>query len=401
MKTHIFVWMAAACALVGSACAKNEEKLPSEEAVDVFSAAKSAVHKSIRIPCIINAGGTLIAAAEGRYAHADQASNDIIVSLSKNGGKTWTPPTIAAKSDNGSTFNNPCLIYDTEKKQTVLFFQRYPKGVSEQGKVQPSMGWEEAKPGVDDKILRNYVCFSKDGKKWSKPVEVTQTTRHEDCSTNCSGPNPGVMLTRGPHKGRLVVVFNEAPKFGNWHITAAYSDDHGKTWAIGGRTTSGHGINEVSSVETEDGGVFVVSRNQGGPGGGKKRVAYSEDGGDTWGDVIYHDELPCVTCQNGLTRYSFSDDEKLGSKNRILFSAPAGPGRKNGVIKMSYDDGKTWPVSKPVNEGGFGYSAMCPIKPGYVGLLYEVNDGRTIKFAPISLSWLTDGEDSGKSEKKK
>lgn len=394
MKIKTLVWLVAACSLLGTAFAKRDTEsktTPYDEAVEVFSSAKSKVHKSMRIPCIVNAGGVIIAAAEGRYSHGDQAQNDIVVSVSKNGGKTWTPPVIAAKSDNGSTFNNPCLIYDPEKKQTLLLFQRYAKGVKERDGLPLDL--------KDERALRNFVCFSKDGKKWSKPVEVTASTRHEDCRTNCSGPNPGVLLTRGEHKGRLVVAMNEAEKFGNWHITVAYSDDHGKTWQMGGKTTAGHGINEVSSVETEDGGVLVVSRNYGGPGGGVKRVARSADGGETWGDVTYHSELPCVGCQNGLTRYSFSDDEKLGSKSRILFSAPAGKGRNNGVIKMSYDDGETWPVSKSVGPGPFAYSTLCPLKPGYVGLLFESDGGNTIKFVPIPLEWLTDGEDSGKAKK--
>ena len=390
MKTNIIAWMVAACALVGTAFAKQEAKAetPYEEAVEVFSSAKSKEHKSMRIPCIVNADGLLIAAAEGRYNHGDQAQNDIVVSVSKD-GKSWSDPVIAAKSDEGSTFNNPCLIYDPEKKQTLLFFQRYAKGVKERDGLPLDL--------KDKRALRNFVCFSKNGKKWSKPVEVTQTTRHTDCATNCSGPNPGVLLTRGPHKGRLVVAMNEAEKFGNWHITVAYSDDHGKTWNMGGKSAANHGINEVSSVETEDGGILVVSRNYGGPGGKSKRVSRSADGGETWSDVTYHNELPCVGCQNGLTRYSFKDDKKYGGKGRILFSAPAGNGRNNGVIKMSYDDGETWPVSKSVGAGAFAYSTMCPMsKPGYVGLLFESDGGNTIKFVPISLEWLTDGEDTGK-----
>lgn len=389
MKTYIIAWLTATCLLALPTKAKgtdNLDSLPYEDAVEVFAAAKGGPHKSIRIPCIVNAGGTLIAVAEGRYNHGDQSENDMIVSISKNEGKTWTAPVIAAKSDNGSTFNNPCLIYDPAAKQTMLFFQRYPKGVKERDGLPLDL--------KDPRALRNFVCFSKNGKKWTKPLEVTQVTRHEDCATSCSGPNPGVLLTRGKHKGRLVVAFNEAAKFGNWHITAAYSDDHGKTWKMGeGRSANGYGINEVSSVETEEGGVLVIARNQN--GGGKKCVARSEDGGDTWSEVKHHPELPCVVCQNGLTRYSFSDDAKLGHRGRILFSAPKGPGRNNGMIKMSYDDGETWPIEKSLGPGPFAYSALCPLKPGYVGLLFETNDGRTIKFAKISIKWLTDGADTG------
>lgn len=386
--------MAVACALALSAGAKENDadKSPSDEAVVVFSPSmKGSPYKSVRIPCIVNAGGMLIAAAEGRYSNQDQGENDIIVSVSMNGGRSWSKPTIAAKSDNGATFNNPCLIYDAEKKQTLCIYQRYPKGQKERDISTLDL--------KDPNALRNFVIFSKNGKSWSKPVEVTKTTRHEDCATSCSGPNPGVQLTRGEHKGRLVVAFNEAVRFGRWHITAAYSDDHGETWKMASGRTKDCGINEVSSVETENGGVLVVSRDQN--CGGNKFVSRSDDGGDTWSEADTHAELPCPQCQNGLTRYSFSDDEKLGGKGRILFSGPKGPGRKreNGIIKMSYDDGETWPVEKVVAPGGFGYSALCPIKAGYVGLLYEGGGG--IKFLKFSLKWLTDGEDSGLASKKK
>lgn len=397
MKIHLFAWFVTACALVSTAFAKKDESnLPYENSVDVFVAGKGggSPYASIRIPSIINAGGKLLVAmAEGRYQNTDQGKNDIIVSVSKDEGKTWSDPVVAAKA-NGSTFNNPYLLYDEEKKQLILFFQCYPPGVHEQGNSKPAAGWK------DPKSLRNLVCTSTNGRKWSKPVDVTESTKHEDAVLTCSGPNPGVQLTRGPHKGRLVVVFNEAPKFGDWHLTAAYSDDHGKTWKLGEKSASGRGINEVSVAETEDGGLVVVSRTWG--GSDRRRIAYSQDGGETWGEITGHEELPSYNCQNGLTRYSFSDDEKRGSKSRILFSAPK-QGRKDGFIKMSYDDGKTWPVEKDLGPGPYAYSALCPLKPGFFGVLYEVNGSpvKTIRFARISMEWLTDGNDSGKAEGKK
>ena len=390
------VWSIVACACVLPAAAKergkDSEKLPGDESVLVFAPnVKGSPYKSVRIPCIVNAGGLLIAAAEGRYVAEDQGENDIIVSVSSNGGKSWSKPAIAAKSDHGATFNNPCLIYDTATKQTMCMFQRYPKGQKERDISTLDL--------EDPNALRNYVIFSKNGRSWTKPVEVTKMTRHEDCATSCSGPNPGVLLTRGEHAGRLVVAFNEAVRFGSWHITAAYSDDHGVTWKMSSGRTQDGGINEVSSVETEDGGVLVVARDQN--CGGKKFVSRSADGGDTWSEAKTHEELPCPRCQNGLTRYSFSDDESLGGRGRILFSGPSGPGtnRAEGIIKMSYDDGETWPVEKRVAPGYFAYSALCPLKSGFVGLLYEGPGG--IRFAKVSIKWLTDGEDSGLPSKKK
>lgn len=365
----------------------DPEALPEENAVTVFKAGDGNPYVSIRIPCIVKAGKVLVAMAEGRYQNTDQGKNDLIVSLSKDGRK-WTKPVVAAEA-NGATFNNPCLIYDEATSTLVLMFQRYPQGVKERTPDIPT-GWS------DDRCVRNFVSFSKNGKKWTTPRDVTEFTKHADATITCSGPNPGVYITRGEHKGRLVVTFNEATGFGNWVATSAYSDDHGKTWKIGQKSEPGRGINEISSVESDEGGVLVVSRAW---GGGERRVLTSADAGETWGPTINHPELISPNCQNGLLRYSHADEVALGSRSRLLFSSPSEGGRRAGIIKMSYDGGKTWPVSKSVGPGGFAYSVLCKFKPGMAGILYEENGNplTTIKFAPFTLKWLTDGEDDGKS----
>ncbi len=368
-----------------AACANNKE--PHERTVDVFVAGEGNEYKSIRIPDIVRAGELLIATAEGRYENTDQGRNDIIVSTSSDGGKTWSKLTVAAASE-GATFNNPCLIYDEEAKVVVLFFQRYPAGVHERDKDIPT-GHE------GEKCIRNFVCFSKDGKTWTTPRDVTEFTKNEGVTITCSGPNPGVQLKRGQYKGRLVVPLNEGP-FDNWTVAAAYSDDHGKTWKIGQKSAAGKGVNEVSIAETDDGGLIVVSRAW--PQHiRERRVLYSQDGGETWGETIAHPELPSPNVQNGLVRYSFEDEEALGGKSRLIFSTPASANRTNGTLKMSYDNGKTWPVEKLLIPGPFAYSVLTPVKPGIVGCLYEVNSGqiRHIRFTTFSIKWLTDGADSG------
>ncbi len=364
--------------------------VPYENAIDLFRVREDIEHPVVRIPTILNADGLIIAAAEGRWSHADQAKNDIVVTTSKDFGKTWSKPVVAAcakESMDGCTFNNPCLLYDKEKKQIFIFFQRYAPGAGE--RQNPPAGWD------NEKCVRNFVVHSTDGENWSKPEEVTQTTKHKDAALTCSGPNPGIQLTRGSRKGRLVVVFNEAVKFNDWVITAAFSDDHGKTWKIGKKSEGGKQINEVSWVETDKGGVFVVSRSY--PGAGTRRVATSNDAGKSWSEVKGHPELPCTGCQNGLTRYSFKDDKKLGGKSRIIFTAPTVK-RTNGIIKMSYDNGKTWPVSKSFGDGPFTYSSICPLEPGYFGVLFETSGEKLIRFVRIPMAWLTDGKDTGKAK---
>lgn len=255
-----------------------ETYVPYEEAQTIFQAKKASTnYPSVRIPSIIHANGVTIAAAEGRKRATDQGSNDIIISLSKDNGRSWSKPFVAASDPKNGTFNNPYLIFDSEKKRFILFFQYYPAGISEHSSMMP--GWK------DPKTVRNMVCFSDNGKRWSKPKDVTSTTKHEDVTLTCSGPNPGVQLTRGKHRGRLVVVFNEAAKFGDWVLTAAYSDDHGKTWKLGKKSESGKGINEVSVAETDDGGLYVVSRTWGGgPGAAYRTLTMVEKRGNPlWG----------------------------------------------------------------------------------------------------------------------
>ncbi len=374
--------------ILPNACAQSAAKEtaePHERTVDVFVAGDGNEYKSIRIPDIINAGGVLVAMAEGRYDNTDQGRNDLIVSTSRDGGLTWSKPTVAASSE-GATFNNPCLIYDEEAKHIVLFFQRYPAGVHERDKNIPT-GHE------DERCIRNFVCFSKRGKKWSTPKDVTEFTKNEGVTITCSGPNPGVQIKHGEHKGRLVVPLNEGP-FGNWTVAAAYSDDHGKTWNIGKKSAAGMGINEVSIAETDDGGLVVVSRAW---GGNQRKIVYSQDGGESWGEITSHPQLPSPNTQNGMARYSFEDEDQLGNKSRLIFSTPT-KGRSDGTIKMSYDNGKTWDVEKLIIPGPFAYSTLTPVSPGIMGILYELNHGNCIthlRFTTFSIDWLTDGEDSG------
>ncbi len=361
---------------------------PHERAVTVFEAGKGNAYKSIRIPDVVKAGNMLVAIAEGRYDNTDQGRNDLIVSISRNGGRTWSKPHVAAASA-GATFNNPCLIYDEEAEWIVLFFQRYPAGVHERDKNIPT-GWQ------DERCIRNFVSLSRDGKTWTKPHDVTASTKNNGVTITCSGPNPGVQIKRGQYKGRLVVPLNEGP-FDDWTLAAAWSDDHGRTWHIGKKSERGCGINEVSIAETDEGGLMVVSRAWP-PHLAERRIAYSEDGGESWGEIKPHAELPSPNCQNGLARYSFADDTSLGSKSRVLYSSPAASNRTNGTVKMSYDNGKSWPVEKLLIPGPFAYSTLVPVKPGIMGILYEVNGNplTTIKFTTFSIDWLTDGEDKGK-----
>ena len=67
---------------------------------------------------------------------------------------------------------------------------------------------------------------------------------------------------------------------------------------------------------------------------------------------------------------------------------PAGRGqRRNLSIKLSRDDGKTWPVNKTLNAGKAAYSDLAVLSDGTVLCLYERVD--SIDCARFDLAWLT------------
>ena len=86
-----------------------------------------------------------------------------------------------------------------------------------------------------------------------------------------------------------------------------------------------------------------------------------------------------------------------GGRSRLLFANPANPqNRTQLTVKLSYDEGHTWPVAKMIYAGPSAYSSLAVLGDGTIGLLYETGDSHPyerIRFARFSLEWLTDGRD--------
>jgi sialidase-1 len=99
-------------------------------------------------------------------------------------------------------------------------------------------------------------------------------------------------------------------------------------------------------------------------------------------------------CEASFIRYTLSPPF---ARNRLLFSNPASQDRVNMTVRLSYDEGKTWPVAKLLNRGGSGYSCLTVLSDMQIGCLYERGKHHSIEkvtFARFSLEWLTDGADS-------
>lgn len=75
------------------------------------------------------------------------------------------------------------------------------------------------------------------------------------------------------------------------------------------------------------------------------------------------------------------------SRCAILLLLPAGRGKRENSIKLSRDDGKTWPVNKTLDPGKAAYSDLDVLPDGTVLCLYERAD--VIGCARFNLEWVT------------
>ena len=232
------------------------------------------------------------------------------------------------------------------------------------------------------------------GATWSKPRDITGQVKKPDWKHYAQGPGIGIQLHHGKHKGRLVVPANYRDSFNNQdpsYSHVMFSDDHGQTWQLGGIV--GPHTNECQIAEiVEDGkpGILINARNHWGRAGkpelsGKRLVSRSFDGGQSWSEAKVDAALIEPVCQASLFRYS---DAGSDSNSILLFANPASSRRDQLTVQISYDEGRTWPVSRVVEVGSAAYSCLTRLKDGRIGVLYERDDYKRLTFATFTLPWI-------------
>ena len=135
-------------------------------------------------------------------------------------------------------------------------------------------------------------------------------------------------------------------------------------------------------------------RNHWGGGGfpeksGKRLVARSLDGGASWGSEVMDAALREPPCQASLYRYSFAAH---GEPSRLLFANPIGPGRANLRVRLSLDEGRTWPHGKLIAVGPAAYSCMARLPGNRVGIVFESGNYQRIGFSAFLINELMQTE---------
>ena len=331
-------------------------------------------YKNIRIPTLCKTTqGTLLAFAEGREA-GDAGKIDTIMRRSEDGGRTWAAQQVIW-TDASNTCGNPSPVVDHDTG-TVWLFNTWNLGSDHEGAIIA---------GTSQYPRRVFLCKSTDdGKTWSTPVAMPHL-RKETWGWYATGPCNGIQLTRGVHKGRLICPANHSDKTikGNaesYKSHIIYSDDHGTTWHLG--AVHDALTNESTAVELSDGSVMQNMRSY--HGKHNRAVAISKDGGVTFGKLYLDDALQSPVCQASILRFSWQKD----GKSRILFSSPSGRGRTHMTIRVSYDEGRTWPLSREIYKGGSAYSNLVKINGDTAGLFYEKDNYAKMVFVTLPLARL-------------
>ncbi|MEU1468126.1 exo-alpha-sialidase [Streptomyces sp. NPDC005761] len=327
-----------------------------------------------RIPALTTSvKGTLLAAYDARPTLGDLPSNiSVVLRRSTDGGTTWQAQQVVRKDAAPKGYGDPSLLVD---RTTGRLFMFYAAGVN-QGFFGSATGNDETDPNV---LQADYSYSDDDGLTWTHR-RITKQIKDPAWAGMFASSGEGIQLRNGPHKGRLIQQYAVRINGANY-AASAYSDDHGETWKMG--TPVGPGGDENKTVELNDGTIMLNNRSA-----PYRTIAYSTDGGVTYTPFVQDTELPDPANNASVIRYAPDAAASDPQSSWLLFSNTEATSRKNLTVKMSCDNGKTWPIKKVVDAGAAAYSTLTRLPGGRVGLLYERGNAEHITYDSFDLKWL-------------
>lgn len=352
------------------------------ERTTVFQSGRDGYH-TFRIPSILQTPqGSLLAICEGRKSSRSDSGNiDLVCRTSRDQGVHWSPIRLLYEEGGNAkiTIGNPCPVIDAATSTIWLTFCR-----------------------DNDRVF--VMRSTDDGVSWSPPREITADVKKPGWGWYATGPGIGIQLTKGSRKGRLVIPCDHREKIDGKDVVFShvfYSDDGGRSWKLGASVEK-H-TDECQLVELSDGSLLINMRNYWERDGnvtergGMRAVATSRDGGESWSPLLFDKALIEPVCQASLIRIAAEG----GDQGALVFSNPASTKERNLLtVRMSRDDGSTWPVARVLHEGPAAYSCLVELAGGAIGCLYESgekNPYERIEFAKFQCAWLEDAPTNSKT----
>ena len=331
--------------------------------------------RNYRIPAIITAkdGSLVVATDKRKYNDADLPEDiDILINRSTDGGHTWSEPyTLVEGQGVGKGFGDCALVRTNDEGGLLAAF------------VGGCGFWQ----GRPENPLHAYIARSYDnGQTWTAPKDITDELYGAKCNNEVSrawwsaffASGNGLLTSTGRIMFVLAVRDTEEWAACNY---AVYSDDNGETWRISGRASQRG--DEAKVVELADGNILMSIRHE-----GERWYNISEDGGVTWQpETSAWSDLMATACNGDIIRYPSDEGRSV-----LLHSLPGPEKRENVTVYVSYDEGKTWPVSKCVVPYASAYSSLCILPDHSIGLYVEESDGDTLGYSMVfynfGLEWL-------------
>jgi Neuraminidase (sialidase) len=373
---------------------------PLLEKTDLFEA-NTGGYASYRIPGLIaTRKGTLLAYCEARKSNkGDWGTIEILLRRSTDGGRTWGPTRKLVSTPRDIERNPVALAHGVAKPGDVTVNNPVAIADRQNGSVHFLYCVEYAR------------CFYRrsddEGASFTEPVEITAAFERfgpeYPWKVLATGPGHGIQLSGGR---LLVPVWLSTGTGGHAHrpsaVSVIISDDHGTTWKRG-EIVVAHpnpaNPSETAAVELADGRVMLNIRHESTPR--LRGFSISGDGATGWSPLKLDEALPEPVCFGSLVRLSRRPES---DRDRILFVNPHNPSgrdRRNLTVKLSEDEGRTWPVSRPIEPGPSGYADLAVGPDGTIDCLYErgtsgggATSPRALCLARFNLEWLTGGHEA-------
>lgn len=381
------------------------EKKALKVGVAVRQEMQDGVHSS-RIPGIATTNkGTLLAIFDARYeSRRDlQGHMDIALHRSTDRGQSWEPMQIVLDMGEWGglpqKFNgvsDACILVD-KNSEAIYVAGLWMHGLlDDNGKwvaglddtKKEKVDWKHqhqwkskaSQPGTDVKRTSQFLIAKStdDGLSWSAPDNITAKTKRPEWWLFAPAPGQGITLD----DGTLVFPTQGRDEKGKPFSNITYSKDGGTTWVTS--NAGSQNTTECNVVQLSDGSLMLNARdntNRGNTEVNGRNINTTSDLGTNW--TVHPTSKKALiepTCMASLHKHYYTiDGKKTGI---LLFVNPSNHSvRENMTLKVSLDDGMTWPEKYwlPLDDfRGAGYSSITSIDEHTIGILYESSQAQLV-----------------------